>query len=137
MTTSKDTTIPSEPDYDLEYCKECGVMTNHLDGKCMKSIHPLPSEEELRELRLFLKACGLGVVDAANAEEIVRAAFATALHEAEVRGQRTALDLFEHRIDCCTAISELAGWKGCVEQAKYETELQLGFGTLNTERKEK
>jgi hypothetical protein len=45
--------------------------------------------------------------------------------------RREALDMFEHRIDCCTLISELEGWKGCVEQAKYETENQLGLVPTN------
>lgn len=38
-----------------------------------------------------------------------------------------ALDLFEHRIDCDTVISELYGWKSIVAMAKDETYIQLGL----------
>lgn len=43
------------------------------------------------------------------------------------QGQREALDKFEHRIDCDTAISELYGWRGIVEMAKDETLRILGI----------
>lgn len=42
------------------------------------------ARDELRELRLFLKARGLGVVDAAHVEKIVKCIIFSAISEAKV-----------------------------------------------------
>ena len=43
------------------------------------------------------------------------------------RAEVVALDLYEHRIDCNTAISELYGWRSILEYSKEQTMRLLGL----------
>lgn len=40
----------------------------------------------------------------------------------EVKARKEAVDYFYWRIDCNTLISELEGWRGCIDNAKDQTE---------------
>lgn len=45
--------------------------------------------------------------------------------ERERLASQKAIDYFYWRIDCSTLISELEGWRGCIDMAKHQTEEHL------------
>lgn len=53
-----------------------------------------------------------------------------------IKARKEAVDYFYWRIDCSTMISELEGWRGCIDNAKDQTErhfAQLRATELNKE----
>lgn len=44
------------------------------------------------------------------------------INEIEKEAYKKAIDYFYWRIDCSTLISELEGWRGCIDNAKDQTE---------------
>ena len=64
-----------------------------------------------------------------NEDRVFREAFIDQLldmfAERERLASQKAIDYFYWRIDCSTLISELEGWRGCIDMAKHQTEEHL------------
>ncbi len=52
-------------------------------------------------------------------------------NKAVLEARQEAVDYFSWRIDCSTLISELEGWRGCVEMAKDQTERHFALKSTN------
>ncbi len=49
----------------------------------------------------------------------------------ELKARKEAVDYFYWRIDCNTLISELEGWRGCIDNAKDQTERHFALKSTN------
>lgn len=81
-------------------------------------------DSQIDEVFDWLLALYIDTDDAYMVEEMEedRPIFRAKINRLIVEAQQEAIDYFAWRIDCSTVISELYGWKGCVDTAKDQTE---------------
>lgn len=96
-----------------------------------------PTSTDTRIRTIILKAMALhnprgdfDKADIAYADQATTA-LKTLLTSEKNKAYSEAIDYFSWRIDCSTLISELEGWRGCVEMAKDQTERHFALKSTN------
>jgi hypothetical protein len=115
-----------------------------LFEKRLDTVRHVPCKHEIKSI----KCDKLGCVSLdewrkgtkANHDIVVKTAkrqIQALLNKSVLEARKETIDYFYWRIDCSTLISELEGWRGCVENAKDQTERHFAQLRQITEQEDK
>jgi len=126
MTKTNDIKLKTEQCFCKSYCDDDGIIQDCTCGKC-----------ELNDVKLEnnCPSCGSNEHSYCGKpakmwtpvnmnlpkEELIKQVYAKGLKDGREKGYIEGVKMLEWRINCDTLISELSGWKGCVDMAVEES----------------